>query len=307
MSTIISGSNSFSPIQPSGNPVAGDAQTPGSAVVAGTASLPTDASEVMRSKALLSDAGGNVVSKMDDPLSAPETRSALVGLSSFSDSQVAADIYDFMALFQKMAQEMRNTARTQRTTEGQAQTTALLNAADKMKEAAGQRFTAAVVQGAFQIASGAVQAGMSFNSARNTIKGAQQTMRGNNLQAKIDVAKESNPASNVLRQSERANGMIRDGKVSAALGEKWSGYSQGASGGLGGMGGIIAAGFNQKADLLDAEKANLDAQASLSDTAVQHANDLMQQMMEVIRDVRDKMASMEQSQVETTRGIARNI
>ena len=45
----------------------------------------------------------------------------------------------------------------------------------------------------------------------------------------------------------------------------------------------------------------------LHETGVQHANDMMQQMMEVIRDVREKLASIQQAQVDTTRSIARNI
>ena len=34
---------------------------------------------------------------------------------------------------------------------------------------------------------------------------------------------------------------------------------------------------------------------------------MMQQMMDVIRDVREKIKDIQQSNVETTRGIARNI
>ena len=52
---------------------------------------------------------------------------------------------------------------------------------------------------------------------------------------------------------------------------------------------------------------NLETQAKVHETGVQHANDMMQQMMDVIRDVRDKLQSIQQAAVETNRGIARNI
>lgn len=40
---------------------------------------------------------------------------------------------------------------------------------------------------------------------------------------------------------------------------------------------------------------------------MQQANDTMQQMMEVIRDVREKLAAIDQGRIETVRNISRNV
>ncbi|GAB1387133.1 hypothetical protein MASR1M59_22810 [Melaminivora sp.] len=268
----------------------------------------SDANTSLEASKRLQTEGSKPSDKLTSPPKMPDDlRFEELQVSRFDDSQVSADIYAFMALFQKMAQEMRNTARTQRTAEFQGQISSLQNAAEKMKEAAGQRFTAAIVQGVTQITSGLAQAGASAYSASKTIQGARMEARGSNMVAKAQAGAESNPASNVLRATQRGNNMIADGKALGATGTKWAGYSQASGGLIGGTGGIIAASFNYKADMLDADKTNLETQAKQHETAVQHANDMMQQMMDVIRDVRDKIAAIQQSQVETTRGIARNI
>ena len=258
---------------------------------------------------MLQGAAGDPANRLDDPVASngQTAQATLSRLQAFDDSQVSADIFTYLALFQQLAQQMRNTARTQRTVELQGQVTALQNAAEKMKEAAGKRFAAAVVQGVSQIVGGLTQAGMSAYSAKQTIQGVRMEASGNNLVAKANAAAGSNPSGNVANVLQRGNNRIADGKELQAGGTKWAGFSQGASGAINGTGGIIAAGLNHEADLRDAEKANLETQAKLHETGVQHANDMMQQMMEVIRDVREKLASIQQAQVDTTRSIARNI
>ncbi len=267
----------------------------------------SDADFALAASKLLQSEGSNAADKLAAPKTPEQLGAVQASLGRFDDSQVTADIYAFMALFQKMAQEMRNTARTQRTAEFQGQVTALQNAAEKMKAAAGERFTAAIAQGVAQIVGGAVQMGASAYGAKQTIQGARLEARGNNVLAKAEAGAGSNPASNVLRQTERGNNLVADGKAQGAAGLKWGAFAQGGSGLINGVGGLIAASYNNKADLLDADKTNLETQAKMHETAVQHANDMMQQMMDVIRDVRDKISSIQQSQVETTRGIARNI
>ena len=254
--------------------------------------------------------GNNPADGLDKPRMSQQLDTEAMVLDSLDDSQVSADIYTYMALFQKMAQQMRNTAREQRTAEFQGQISSLQSAAEKMKEAAGQRFAAAIVQGVTQIASGLVQAGMSTAAAAKTIKGAQMEMQGKNALSTIKAFEGNTdvlPSKMGASLTQSANQMIRDGQVAGARGGLWQGYAQSGSGITGGIGGLVAAGFTHKADVLDAEKTRLDAQSKMHETAVQHANDMMQQMMDVIRDVRDKLSSIQQSQVETTRGIARNI
>ncbi len=284
-----------------------------------------------------------------------EAAAALARLQALNDAQVGADIYAYMALFQQMAQQMRNTARTQRTTEMQAQVSALQNAAQEMKNAAAQRFIAALVSSGTQIVSGLVQMGGSSLAASKSIKGAKMEYDANKgLQgaAQPEITGISSPTdvtrngASVARQAtftapagagtnagnwqdtpvatlaqEQAamknlqglpkptdfGAMLKDAKVLSAEGTKIAGLTQGLSGLVGGLGSGTAAFFTREADARDAAKMELETQARVHEAAVQHANDTMQQMMDVIRDVRDKLQAIEQATVETNRGIARNI
>lgn len=215
-------------------------------------------------------------------------RSSVVGttgvLGSLSNDEVTADMFAFMALFQQLAQSMRDTARTQRNTEMQSQVTAMQNAAEEMKSAAKDRFTAAMIQGSMQIAGGVIQVGASAVAMSKTAQGGALSAFG-----KGDSAMEAM------------------GSRLTAQGQMWQGFGQGASGVTGGIGGMIGAEWTKRADMHDAERAQYDAQAKVHETAVGHASDMMQQMMDVIRDVRDKLQSIQQAAIETNRGIARNI
>lgn len=54
-------------------------------------------------------------------------------------------------------------------------------------------------------------------------------------------------------------------------------------------------------------RINQDDMSREHELAVENANDMMQQMQDIIRDVRDKLAAIDQARNETNRGIARNI
>ncbi|MNH45096.1 hypothetical protein D3C81_2310010 [compost metagenome] len=70
---------------------------------------------------------------------------------------------------------------------------------------------------------------------------------------------------------------------------------------------MVNASQERKAAEHDAKKAELEALSKVHDSATQQATEMAQQMMDVIRDVREKLSSIEQSRMETNRGIARNI
>lgn len=218
--------------------------------------------------------------------------SASQNLAKLTSDDVSADLYTFMALFAKLAQEMRGAAREQRTAEMQAQVSALTSAAEKMKEAAALKFAGAVVQGAMQIAGGAMQVGFSMASAKNSVEGFKAETKGAQM---IESGTKGGFATQL------------QGKEMTALGGAQTGYGQAANSMASGAGAIASASFGYAADLKEAEKTQLETQAKVHETAVQHANDMMQQMMDVIRDVREKLQSIQQAAVETNRGIARNI
>ncbi len=225
-------------------------------------------------------------------------------LADLQDSvQMEADIYSFMALFAKLSQTMRDSARMERTANLQGQVTALLNAADKMKSAAEERYKAGVAQAWGQIAGGIMQIGASAASMGMAVKGATQTQTGSNINQ-----------ANALPGGGFVNPGLTTGNAAIASGAKWTGGATavqgmggGASGIAGGAAGLIAAGHTKEADKLDAEKAKLETLAKQSETNAQHASDAMQQNMDIIRDVREKLQSMLQAAVETTKAIARNV
>ncbi|MCY1311373.1 hypothetical protein D9M70_616640 [compost metagenome] len=63
----------------------------------------------------------------------------------------------------------------------------------------------------------------------------------------------------------------------------------------------------RKAAEHDAKRSEMEAQAKVHESGMQQASEMAQQMMDVIRDMRDKLSAIEQSRLETNRGIARNI
>lgn len=128
---------------------------------------------------------------------------------------------------------------------------------------------------------------------------ALDSSRKAEIDSKIDNLKQQN----IEAQTRFGNAK---GSLEAKSGQSLE-YGKGISSVLGGIGGLVNATMEQKAAQHDAMKAQLETQAKVYETNNQQANDFMQQMMDVIRDVRDKLSSVQQSTIETNRGIARNI
>ncbi|WP_241050102.1 type III secretion system translocon subunit SctB [Achromobacter xylosoxidans] len=200
-------------------------------------------------------------------------------------TNAATDMYAVMALLQKISQEQRNAARADRAASLDAQTQSLLAAADKIKEAAEERFKGALAQGISQIVGGALQAGVGAGGVAAMGASARMTTTSSPLTAQQTVTQ------------ARLDGFANNS----------SGIGQGLSGMAGGVGGIVQAAYDRKAGEADAARAQLEAQAKVAESGAQHATDVMQQMMDVIRDIRDKLGAIEQSRGETNRGIARNL
>ncbi|MOA14940.1 hypothetical protein D3C78_1350730 [compost metagenome] len=156
-----------------------------------------------------------------------------------------------------------------------------------------------------QIAGGLAQFGFSSAAAKAGIKSAKSDA---GARTKMDLAtrkgQDPDMRKELIMESREGTALS---KIQAASAQKLQGYSQ-ASGSLAsGLGSMAGAGLTLEADLHDARRSELEAQAKVFETGVQHSNDTMQQMMDVIRDVRDKLQSMQQSAVETNRSISRNI
>jgi|GEM_PF-460236 len=253
-------------------------------------------------------------------------------MKNLNNETVSTDMYSVMALIQKLAQEQRNSARAIRDSNLEQQVTQLKSAADEIRNAAQDRFVGAVVAGAMQIAGGVVQMGSAVasgiksaqaaskfseaNQASKSAAAAQNEIADLNRSAKglvdKDLKGEFNQAIDKFQNQSRLDKLnakfleSQASDLSSQAGNRQA-FGQGASGLLGGIGGIVNASQERKAAEHDAKKSELETSAKIADTNMQQANDFMQQMMDMIRDVRDKLSAIEQSNVETNRGIARNI
>lgn len=96
-------------------------------------------------------------------------------------------------------------------------------------------------------------------------------------------------------------------KQAYARANAYNTIAQASNGIVGAVGGFVASPFTQKAEEAEAAKAGLEAQARVHEHGVQKDDAEMQQAMEIIRDIRDKLGAMAQSQLQTNQTIARNL
>lgn len=298
------------------------------------------ASRTMASIAAFQTTGGAPIGKIGATSAAAHAQlgSELVAL----EANQPVDIYAIMGLVQKSAQEMRNANREIRASELNAQVGELMSAASDMQKAANFRLAAGIVQGSIQMTSGAVQAYGSIRAAGKSAQAAKPqseahaaTADAQNFNAiadkgatkakdlrleaeitkdvtKLDAAKKfDGPVSHMRDKATtaQATASAKQAQVDS-LNERARNFSVGADSAsklIGGAGEIITAGLRFGADSADVSAKRHETLAKLHESAVSGANEMMQQMMDVIRDVKDKLASIDQSRIETNRGIARNI
>lgn len=75
----------------------------------------------------------------------------------------------------------------------------------------------------------------------------------------------------------------------------------------GAVGGFINAGFEREAARLDATQKTVEAQSRRDEAEVNYAGELMQTMLDAIRDTKERLAAIESSRADTARGMIRNI
>jgi hypothetical protein len=224
---------------------------------------------------------------------------------SLTQQDCMADVLTFLMVFQKLAQEMRNSNHEIRSSELNAQVGALLASADDLTKSADLKFAAGIVQGACQSAGGLLQMGMSAASAKSSLEGMQQEKTAKTFTEK--AAEEPADSDRQKIYDNIAAEQTEDARISGVNATKYHGYSQAVGSLTGGLGGIATASITLGADLADVDSKKKEAEARKHESASSQANDMMSQMMDIIRDVREKLQSMEQSRQETNRGISRNI
>ena len=215
------------------------------------------------------------------------------------------DIYTVMALFQRMAQEMRNVNREMRASALDSQVGELLNAANDMKKSADFKLAAALVQSGIQMAGGVIQLGGAYASGKEAAASARAQNKADYFKDMSEsfskdsefrgyAADEAKQFSgDALKHSNQANKIDRNVKTVNEFGSN--------------IGSVINAGLSYAASRAEVDAKKHEAAAKLHEAGFAQANDMMQQMMDVIRDVREKVSAMDQSRIETNRSISRNI
>lgn len=247
------------------------------------------------------------------------------GLSDKLDkmSQIT-DVYAVMALFQQVSQEARNTAREQRQAEMQERVEALGQAAEKMRDAALKRLIATCVQAGIQAAGGAIKIGTSAASLRGAIKAGKMSTEGQKLaqQAtnkrniadkaagfKTDKFDASHQVAALRKEASSLDARAATfNNRAAAINARSNAQNQIGSGSadmISSAGTIIKGGLDYSAALDDAEKAELEKKAEMARAAFDRANETMQQMRDIIRDIQSKLAEMERSSHDTMKQITR--
>ena len=189
--------------------------------------------------------------------------------------QVSTDIYAFMQAYTKIMQQMRAAAREQRTAELDSQASAIRGSAAEIRTAAAERYTAAVIEGSMQIASGAISMGAATISLGVIA-----------MASKGDLAPGSALLAKLNNMNQLMTGLTQTGE---------------------GTGKIIAAGHTMAASEADARAKENEADATAAQARRQSAQEAFQAATDTLNDIRAKLAAIEQSNIETNRGMARNV
>jgi len=214
-------------------------------------------------------------------------------LSRIDAKDVATDLYSIMALMLQVYQSERTANREVRQSGYQIQAADQYAAADKMRNAAEARMWGSIFSAGAQVAGGALTLGGGVASGVMSIKAAGL----------------SNEAAQKLADGEAAGA-----KALEALATKWSGSAQMVSSTTGGLSSVVTGAGSlanalkeKSATELDAEKMDLQTTSGKQEQMTQEVNERMQQLLDAIRDVLEKMRSIEQSRTEINRGIARSL
>ena len=246
---------------------------------------------------------------LDDDRSVPVDMDAAL---QAAQDDLATDLYAFMAMYTKIAQQMRSNAREQRAAELQSQMTSLENAAEHMLQAAQERFNAALTSGLFQIASGAISIGSALGTlgAMSKASKAPDAVPGKTPDAVpgdggLDVLP-SDGAVNAASTKKVGPDLSPGSEFMVRLKAKQD-FASGGAQVVSGIGGIASGALEQQAAQEDAAAKQDEAAATAAQARRDAAQEVMQTMAETIKDIREKLAAIVQSQIETNRGIARNI
>lgn len=244
------------------------------------------------------------------------TRAALDNLDT---ARLGEDIYALMAVLQQASQQMREAARVTRDAEATRQTQALGDAASQMRQAANERMAGAIVAGAMQMAGGLVQLGAGLTAGLQAMSGAAAQAKGAAFSEQASTSRkvaaglhdapelQATVQARATQLEAQAASFGAEAARSSAKSQRVSSVAQAGAATAGGIGGLTSAAQERRAAEHEARRAELEVEAKVHETASRRADEAMQQMLDIIRGIREKLVGMEQSRSETVRSVARNI
>lgn len=227
-----------------------------------------------------------VPAHLDAAISSTQT-----SLGELTTEELQVDLYSILELLLRIAVDQRARDRDDRRTESRNQIANQYAAADAILNESKNRKWGQIAAASMQLVGGVAMAAGGVASGVFSAKAATTSLSG----AKFEVG--SDEARALQSTVDRFNGLAH---MSTAFG-------QSASGITGGAGGIVQSVADGEAAKFSAEKTELDATSRAHEARAQQLSDEMQQMMEIIRDVLQKLQSMEQTRLQTNQGMARNI
>ncbi|MGZ8141121.1 type III secretion system translocon subunit SctB [Bordetella bronchiseptica] len=254
-----------------------------------------------------------------DLLAGGSVSRARAALDDLDAARLGEDIYALMAVLQQASQQMRDAARIARDAEATRQTQALGDAASQMRQAASERMAGAIVAGAMQIAGGFVQLGAGLAAGLQAMGGAAAQAKGAAFSEQASTSRkvaaglhdapelQATVQARATQLEAQAASFGADAARSSAKSQRVSSVAQAGAAAAGGIGGLASAAQERRAAEHEARRAELDVEAKVHETASRRADEAMQQMLDIIRGIREKLAGMEQSRSETARSVARNI
>jgi hypothetical protein len=245
-------------------------------------------------------------------------RHPATAVQSHANGISVSDIYALMTLFSKTAQQARTACRHMRQEELDAFQDAAELAAQAMREAGHHRFVGSLVSGSAQcFGAVASMAGGAWSMAN--------TVRANDLQARAATCERN--ADHFLKSASGAahdadgqalrsyaqtlkNDAVQHTSDSHGLMNNSYNLSM-MSGGMSGLAGGAAASSKAVFDLSaaeeDAKRLIFETQSRVCENRMQAEERVMQDRYAELQDLREKLNSIAQSQLESNRTVARNL
>lgn len=224
---------------------------------------------------------------------------------ALSENDLTALILQCMKMMMDSNREMQKTFQEMGIAEAQMQMSMLSDAARHTRSAAAKQMIATVIQGATQVAGGAMQAGSAARSFNNTMKGHELGQKANT----IDQDLKHRPAdpNSLDTRFDRMQGLQNRAAHFNAMGAKQHSYGQAWGQATGGMGTTASAGFTYQSQMHQADADLSRKSATAAEISRQTHWAIASEGNSGINKGIDLLQSLLSSQVQTSKHIGSRI